>query len=255
MILQDANVAQILPDEEQADAAVVCKHCGHTLGRRDASADGLRIWKWSLSISTGSAASPSYSTYSVQKWISARLLYLIDNVGVRKFHIHPPPPSSPTPTPALTPPPPTPSLLVWVFTPDLLFSSSISRPHRTDPTRAVKCFFKKQTWAPLQPGEPESATIEDVEFPQELYDELERTLKESQEVVPPTARKFQGWDVGLLERFDVGEEVLGEQGGGDGGEGMEGIEGLGLDVDGDGDGDGERRGRGLRRSLSQESLD
>ena len=92
--------------------------------------------------------------------------------------------------------------------PDLMFSSSISRPHRTDPTRAVKCFFKKQIWTPLRPGEPESATIEDVEFPQELYEQLEKSLDDSQDVLPATARKFQGWDVGLLERFDVGEEVF-----------------------------------------------
>ena len=106
--------------------------------------------------------------------------------------------------------------------------------------------------------------MEDVEFPKELYDELEKTLDESQDVLPATARKFQGWDVGLLERFDVGEEVLGEKDergewdrkGDDGmGMGMEGIEGLGDDGDGDGDGDDGRRGRELRRSLSQESLD
>lgn len=130
-----------------------------------------------------------------------------------------------------------------------MFSSSIPRPHRTDPTRAVKCFYKKQTWAPLQPGEPESATIEDIEFPSELYEELEKSLDESQDVIPATARKFQGWDVGLLERFDVGEEVLGDQD--DSVEGLEGGDGLGLDGGSD-----ERRGRRTRRrSLSQESLD
>lgn len=216
------------------------------LGKQDAAADGWRIWKWCLSISSGSATSPSYSTYSIQKWISARLLYLIDNVGVRKFHIHPPPsPSAPASDS-------TPSILVWVFTPDLMFSSSIPRPHRIDPTRAVKCFFKKQTWRPLKPGEPESTTIEEVEFPEELYGELESSLDESQDVLPATARKFQEWDVGLLERFDVGEEVLGDQDGV--GEGMQGLEGLGLGGGGD-DNDEERRGRELRRSLSQESLD
>ncbi|KAH6638098.1 HECT-like ubiquitin-conjugating enzyme-binding-domain-containing protein [Boeremia exigua] len=243
---QDCVGAKVSSEEALSDVAVTCKHCGHTLGKQDTAADGWRIWKWCLSISSGLTASPSYSTYSVQKWISARLLYLIDNVGVRKFHIHHPP--SPTvSTAAATSPSPTPSILVWVFTPDLMFSSSIVRPHRTDPTRAIKCFFQKQTWAPLQPGEPESATIEDVEFPAELYEELEKSLDESQDVVPPTARKFQGWDVGLLERFDVGEEVLEEQDGA--AEAMEGVEGLGL-----GD-ERERRGRELRRSLSQESLD
>ncbi|KAJ8104581.1 hypothetical protein OPT61_g10681 [Boeremia exigua] len=239
---QDCMGAKISPDEEHTDTAVVCKHCGHMLGKQDTAADGWRIWKWCLSISCGPPETPVYSTYSVQKWISARLLYLIDNVGVRKFHIHPPSSSSTS-----TPPSPTPSLLVWVFTPDLMFSSSIPRPHRTDPTRALKCFFQKQTWRPLQPGEPESATIEDVEFPRELYEELESSLDESQGVLPATARKFKEWEVGLLERFDVGEEVLGELEGV--GEAMQGMEGLGLD------GEDGRRGRELRRSLSQESLD
>lgn len=232
-------------DNDAADMSVLCRHCRQTLGKQDTSADGWRIWKWCLSISSGPSSSPSYSTYSIQKWISARLLYLIENVGVRKFHIHPPP--SPSIDTASTPTAWTPSILVWVFTPDLLFSSSIARPHRTDPTRAVKCFFKKQAWAPLKPGEPESATTEDVEFPLELYEELQKSLYESQSIIPATARKFQGWDVGLLERFDVGEEVLGEPDEGD--QGAEGMEGLGL-----GD-DDERRGREVRRSLSQESLD
>lgn len=233
-------MTQVIYNEQQSDTAVACKHCNHTLGKRDTAADGWRIWKWCLSISSGPTTSPFYSTYSVQKWLSARLLYLVENVGVRKFHIHPPPSSS-TPTSA-------PSILLWVFTPDLMFSSSIPRPHRTDPTRAVKCFFKKQTWAPLQPGEPESATIEDVEFPRELYEELKTSLDESQDVLPATARTFQGWDVGLLERFDVGEEVLGEQDGAD--EFMGETEGLGP-----GDETGEERGRRGRRSLSMESVD
>lgn len=230
------------PNEEQTNSVLLCKHCGQTLGKQDTSADGWRIWKWCLSISSGPCPSPSYSTFSVEKWISARLLYLVDNVGVRKFHIHPSP--DPSIATASTPTAWTPSILVWVFTPDLLFSSSIARPHRTDPTRALKCFFKKQAWAPLQPGQPESATVEDVEFPLELYEELQKSLFESQKIIPATARKFQGWDVGVLERFDVGEEVLGEQD-----ERMEGVEGLGVGED------DERRGRGVRRSVSQESLD
>lgn len=69
----------------------------------------------------------------------------------------------------------------------------------------MKVFFRKQTWQPLQPGESESASVEEVEFPEDLYEELEDALRLSQRLLPPTTKKFQGWDVGLLERFDVGE--------------------------------------------------
>jgi hypothetical protein len=143
------------------------------------------------------------TTYSAQKWISARLLYLIENSGVRKFHVHPASSTSELQEA------PVPSLLVWVFTPDLLFSSSINTPGRLDPTRSVKVFYERQTWQPLKPGEAESASIEDVEFTQDLYEELDKALAGSQRLLPPTARKFQGWHVGLLERFEVAEAGMG----------------------------------------------
>lgn len=95
---------------------------------------------------------------------------------------------------------------------------------------------------PLRPGEPESATIEDVEFPQELYEELEKSLDDSQDVLPATARKFQEWDVGLLERFDVGEEVFG------GGENKD--QTVGTDESRElvlGDDNEEKRGRQMKR--------
>lgn len=66
----------------------------------------------------------------------------------------------------------------------------------------MKVFYQKQSWQPLKPGDPESATVEDVEFPQDLFEDLNKVLEQSQGLLPPTTRKFQGWDVGLLERFD-----------------------------------------------------
>jgi hypothetical protein len=98
-------------------------------------------------------------------------------------------------------------MLLWVFTPDLLFSSSLRSPTevRNDPTRAMKIFYEKKTWALLRPGEVEDASVEDVEFPLELYEELERVLEGSRMVLPESARTFKGWEVGLVKRFDVGE--------------------------------------------------
>ncbi|KAL1603542.1 hypothetical protein SLS60_005130 [Paraconiothyrium brasiliense] len=76
-------------------------------------------------------------------------------------------------------------------------------------------FWKRETWAPAQPGEVEKADEEEVEFPGELFEELRRGLEESQALIPASARKFQGWEVGLLERFDIGDvkrkEAIGEE--------------------------------------------
>jgi hypothetical protein len=263
------------------------------LGTLDENSDGWRIWKWNIDIHSRTSPRTKLPYYSTQKWITARLLYLIENTGLRKFHIHPTPlsvpstklhnteceadngdiasvvmntvpattdpiPTSTAPEPAttnvseprttnaatasvdaasetaepattttdLTPEPDThpiiPSLLLWVFTPDLLFSSSLPSAGRLDPTRSMKVFYQPQTWHPLQPGEPESASIEDVEFPAELFAELRSVLEDSQKVLPPTARKFQGWEVGLLHRFDLRDLVVGKDDGEEGeGEGEE----------------------------------
>lgn len=69
----------------------------------------------------------------------------------------------------------------------------------------MKVFYQNQTWQPLQPGDTESASIEDVEFSADLFEELDSALRLSQRVLPPTAKKWGEWTVGLLERFDSAE--------------------------------------------------
>jgi hypothetical protein len=202
-------------NEETQEAFVLCKHCNATLGTLDETSAGWRIWKWNIDILSRLLSQKAAPMYSTQKWITARLLYLIENTGLRKFHIHPTPITKPVTeisdsVPEEESPPLTPSLLVWVFTPDLLFSSSVPSPDRLDPTRSMKVFYKHQTFSPLKPGEPESASIEDVEFPEELFQELSSVLEASQKVLPPTARKFQGWEVGLLHRFDGRDLIVGQ---------------------------------------------
>ena len=154
------------------------------------------------------------STYSTQKWISARLLSLVESIGIRKFHIRParcisePPKATNSSSPEqYAPDGPISSLLVWVFTPDLLFASSIPSSNRSDPTRSMKIFYRRQVWVSPRPGEPESANTEDLEFSGHLYEELDDALRLSQRLLPPMSRTFQGWNVALLERFDVAEVV------------------------------------------------
>ncbi|KAI4920589.1 hypothetical protein J4E85_009356 [Alternaria conjuncta] len=229
----DCEGAQLSSSPEGTDQNLIqCKHCNHTIGAQEPSTDGWRIRKWAISIRSAKITPSSPTTHTVQKWISVRLLHLIENTGLRKFHIHtaaPPDQSQETPIP---------SLLIWVFTPDLLFSSSIPTPGRLDPTRTMKVFYQKQTWQALKPGEPESATIEDVEFPAGLYEELEKGLERSQRLLPPTAKKFQGWDVGLLERFEVVEAGLGCVG-----------------EESEADGSGEGLGNGLGGEIPEEDVD
>ncbi|KAF1951871.1 hypothetical protein CC80DRAFT_495753 [Byssothecium circinans] len=213
---QDCGGAEVSFEQDGQEKSIQCKQCRHVLGAQDNSTEGWRIWKWCIGISTSdtsdtssspsSPPTPYFITYSTQKWISARILHLIENSGVRKFHIHPSFPSHSPASPSPSLPTSTTSLLLWVFTLDLFYSSSIPSPlGRNDPVRAVKIFYQHQTWSPPQPGEVEKADVEDVEWPEHLFWELKEALEGSGKVLPVGSRGFKGWAVGLLERFDVGD--------------------------------------------------
>ncbi|EKD16227.1 snf2 family helicase [Drepanopeziza brunnea f. sp. 'multigermtubi' MB_m1] len=49
----------------------------------------------------------------------------------------------------------------------------------------------------------DSSNVEDVQTPTEGIREIEGVLRESAFVLPPSARKFKDWDVGLLERYQA----------------------------------------------------
>jgi hypothetical protein len=48
----------------------------------------------------------------------------------------------------------------------------------------------------------ESGTAEEVLLPSEAIDEIKSCLQESASMLPPSARKFKEWNVGLLERYE-----------------------------------------------------
>lgn len=186
----------------------------------DPRAEGWRIWKWSI------AAAPKDSTtntktYSPRKWVAAQLLYLIENQAVRKFTVmaesgvHPGEEVEGGSGAVAARDP----IMIWVFTPDLSFSSSIvssdddSNGHRNDPTRAMKVLWKP---SPAQNGEStqstavtaagqaldrQSLSTEDLSLPIPAFDALKQGLEESGRWLPASARTFQEWNVGLLERF------------------------------------------------------
>ncbi|KAJ9646598.1 hypothetical protein H2199_002647 [Coniosporium tulheliwenetii] len=85
---------------------------------------------------------------------------------------------------------------LWVFTPDLSFSSSKHQEERDDPTRAMKIFWKDA------PEKVESSfSSEELALPSPVFGALRTALRGSAELLPASAREFQDWSVGFLERF------------------------------------------------------
>jgi hypothetical protein len=71
----------------------------------------------------------------------------------------------------------------------------------TDGTLAMKVFWRKVDWR--KAGElMEKDGVEELALPAEAILEMEASLLRSSLMLPPSARTFQDWDVGLLERWE-----------------------------------------------------
>lgn len=93
------------------------------------------------------------------------------------------------------------ALHLWVFAPSLRFASSgvNSRPNGQ---LAAKIFS-----APLSVASAnallDKGNVEELLLPAEALAGLESALGESSAALPPSARRFREWDVGLLERYEA----------------------------------------------------
>jgi hypothetical protein len=64
----------------------------------------------------------------------------------------------------------------------------------------------KVLWKPI--SEEKSSKLidtqkaEDISLPRDAVVEIEKCLRDSARFLPPSARLFQGWNVGLLQRYE-----------------------------------------------------
>jgi ubiquitin-protein ligase E3 D len=152
------------------------------LGATDDTAEGWRLYKSNLSIKPSLDA--EWETYSPQIFISSQLLSLIEASAARKFVVH---------TDNSEP-----GILVWVFNPDIHYSSS----RRSEPVvRALKIFYQLVDDGQKLLDEHQ-ASLEELRLPRPVYESFQKSLIDSTDLLPPSARKFQDWTIGLLDRFE-----------------------------------------------------
>jgi len=183
-----------------------CFACDQVLGNVDSSTEGWKLYKWSVRVQKEDSVVESFS---VPRWISTQLLAAVENSGVRRFVVE----STAEPTSQAS------GMLVrcdtscqflhityyfqlqlWLFTDSLAFSSSHEFHLRRDPTRAMKILWKPIDNA-AEVMDKYHFSHEQLVFPPHVFDILRQTLVHSAKLLPETARKFQDWRVGLLERF------------------------------------------------------
>jgi hypothetical protein len=170
-------------DPHKTTPTLHCRSCSSVLGERSPTLSAIKLFKPRLAIQTSPSTPPT--THDPTIFINASLLLSIDSLATRKFILHSNLPS-------------TLGLHLWVFNPDIHYSSSITGP---TPHRASKIFYRS-TPTPLTLLESHPTNLEEMILPSSILDEFTASLTASTNILPESARKFQEWSVGLLGRYE-----------------------------------------------------
>jgi hypothetical protein len=106
-------------------------------------------------------------------------------------------------------------LALWIISAGLRYASASSNHPSSIPglplenlnhnagagSLAMKILWKKVSTEASE-ALMESPGVEEVVFPTEAIVEIEMCLRNSAQLLPPSSRKFQEWNVGLLERYE-----------------------------------------------------
>ncbi len=150
--------------------------------------ESYRLYKSRLAVVSEPGQAPE--KYHAAIFLAAQLLYLIESSITRKIVVHADNPGEPNTEHA--------GLLLWIFNPDIYYSSSKRGPTAY---RAIKVFYKTLQ-SPEEFLDSNQSTVEELVVPQEDFVEFRQTLQESTNILPDSARSFQDWQVGLLDRWE-----------------------------------------------------
>ncbi|KAJ5726364.1 uncharacterized protein N7483_007721, partial [Penicillium malachiteum] len=169
-----------------------CTTCDSFVGIQDSSVSGWRLMKANLSLNThslkGDLDGNQWQSHSSEVLVAAQLLELIQRENARRFIVHEGLKNG---------------LLLWVFSPNLYYSYS-NGTRSIGPQQAMKVLF--QTVDDFGPflmddiGNP-SLAPEEVILPAMVFQVVSDALLQSNSILPLSARKFNEWNVGLLDLF------------------------------------------------------
>ncbi|KAF2226612.1 ubiquitin-conjugating enzyme E2-binding protein [Elsinoe ampelina] len=164
--------------------SVACSKCGSPLGEVDSLCSGIRLFKPLLK-RIKSEVDNSEEHYQVSKWLSSYLLALIDTSGARKFQGR------------------YNDFTIWIFSPLVYYSLST---YTGQPEPAVKIFYKRHLIQPRAEAtklNSQNISLDELTLPATLEAALVDELGQANSILPNDARRFQDWNVALLNRFLV----------------------------------------------------
>jgi len=87
---------------------------------------------------------------------------------------------------------------LWVFAPDMRYCSSVTTA--SQPKRAMKVMYQSVK-SPSKTIENSRSTVDEIQFPAQVLNQIQADLEKSNLMIPASARKLQEWHVGFLDRF------------------------------------------------------
>jgi HECT-like Ubiquitin-conjugating enzyme (E2)-binding len=148
----------------------------------DHASGGRKLQKWSLALETGSGT----QAFAVEKWFSLQLLQAVDADGVYKFLVDMDGKRDSENV-----------LLLWVFNLDWTISGTI-----LEPRRVIKLLWRKGASDLVIQNHRKQAGVETLVLEPSTFENIQSTLLGSKTILPPSMTQFNGWNVGVLSRFD-----------------------------------------------------
>ncbi|KAH8820425.1 ubiquitin-conjugating enzyme E2-binding protein [Xylogone sp. PMI_703] len=183
---------------ESDDCLLLCSNCNNYVGRVDHRAEGFRLYKWTLKINSESETQPAYPPQlSIELVIAGHLISTMDAQCCSQFLFIPSEWHNYTPNTVED----STILRIWIMNPSLRFASSRSKSQ--DAVLAMKVFYKSipanNAVKLLEDGRER---LEEVRLPRKAIRDIQHYITGTTEFLPPSARRFQDWNVGSWRRYE-----------------------------------------------------
>lgn len=181
---------------------VYCASCKHCVGAAsDLDQGHIKLYKWDIRL--GPTPADTREQYPPGRFVAAQLLSMIESQGVQRFVIHSEDDEEDA-SPLLVNNSinlankdlPAKRGKVWVFNSNTTYSSTLVPE---SPKQAMKVYYKYIS-NPNKILENESSKVDELRLPADAMRSFSSSLHASNSLLPVSARRFQEWSVGLLER-------------------------------------------------------
>jgi len=176
------QTTDLLIQAGDTDDSVTCISCGAHIGQQVQHAEGIKLFKPLLAVSTSTSHSKSYD---LRQWFAGQLIAAIESTGARRFYTNSVP------------------LSIWVFMPNLTYASSDRDPQPTEGVKVLYQVVDPETHAGRDKLGGSKVHTEDLGLPSVLEQKLLNVLNESNEALPTPAASFMGWNTAYLPRFNT----------------------------------------------------